>query len=151
MRLLLLLLLITRRNPLPGSVTTPSQPSASMLKLMETLNKRKPEPSTVYIDLRGFEQHQKEEKQHMASVSRVLGLEHQRLERCVCVCVCACVRMCVSVCVCVCIYVCVRMCVCMCVCARVCVSVCVCVCVCICMCVCVCVFVCVCVCVCVYE
>lgn len=36
------------------------------------------EPKTVYIDLRGFDQHREEEKECLASVKRVLGLEQER-------------------------------------------------------------------------
>ena len=57
---------------------TKRQTSSSVAALLETLNKRNPEPDTVYLDLRGFEQHQKEEQERMASVSRVLGLQPER-------------------------------------------------------------------------
>ncbi|KAL8596211.1 hypothetical protein ACOMHN_021251 [Nucella lapillus] len=53
---------------------SPPPPSAAMTAMLETLNKRKPEPETVYLDLRGFSRHREEEKQSMATVSRVLGL-----------------------------------------------------------------------------
>ena len=62
----------------PDASETKSLTSSSMATLLETLNKRKPEPDTVYLDLRGFEQHRKEEQERMASVSRVLGLQQER-------------------------------------------------------------------------
>ncbi|KAK7106063.1 dynein axonemal assembly factor 8-like [Littorina saxatilis] len=62
-----------------GKESSGGKDVAPMAALLESLNKRTPEPDTVFIDLRGFEQHRKEEKERMTSVSRVLGLEQQSM------------------------------------------------------------------------
>ncbi|KAK7479411.1 hypothetical protein BaRGS_00029328 [Batillaria attramentaria] len=57
------------------STSNGNKDSAGMTALQDTLAKRKSEPETVFLDLRGFEKHRQEEEERMESVKRVLGLE----------------------------------------------------------------------------
>ena len=62
----------------PDAAGVKTAAASSTAAMLETLSKKKPERDTVYLDLRGFEQHRAEEQERMASVSRVLGLHQER-------------------------------------------------------------------------